>query len=317
TFGGGLVFSCSASPFSVRVGVRRVTGSVSQHVEIVKENPMRDDFTEKTKETLAYRVGMRCSNPNCRKLTSGPQEKSDKALKIGVAAHITAASPDGPRYDQNLSPEQRKSPDNGIWLCQNCGKLVDNDDQRYTVDLLQQWKRISEQAALLEVENLPLPSASSKTDDIELLRFYSQCFDRPAFQDPFDREGSMEAFDKAIEDTITAINTGCLRARDGAILVQAKGKSFLSNPRWREKMDVIVDLLRAVRSRYSLAVQMGQIRIISEYQGRQTYDIRDNEIAEWMDSTRAEILGLFSELCEEANIKSLSFPRFRHRRRYW
>ncbi len=34
----------------------------------------------------------------------------------------------------------------------------------------------------------------------------------------------MEAFDKAIEDTITAINTGCLRSRDGTILAQAKGK---------------------------------------------------------------------------------------------
>jgi hypothetical protein len=274
---------------------------------------MRDDFTDPTKEILARRVGMRCSNPNCRKLTSGPQTKSDKAINIGVAAHITAASSDGPRYNKYFSSEQRKSIDNGIWLCQNCAKLVDNDEQRYTVDLLRQWKHLSEQAALLEVENVSPPS---KTDDVELLRFYSQCFDRPAFQDPFEREGSMEAFDKAIEDTITAINTGCLRARDGGILAQAKGKSFLSNPKWREQMDVIVDLLRAVRSRYSLAVQMGQIHIGPEYQGRQMYDIRDDEIADWMDSTRVEILGLFSELCKEANIKPLSIPRF-HRRRWY
>jgi hypothetical protein len=191
----------------------------------LKKNPMRDEITEKTKETLAHRVGVRCSNPNCRKLTSGPQTKSDKALNIGVSAHITAASPDGPRYDQNLSSEQRKSSDNGIWLCQNCAKLVDNDGKRYPVDLLQQWKVLSEQAALLEVENLV--SHSERTQDVDLLRFYSQCFDRPAFQDPFMEEGSMEAFDRAIADTITAINTGCLRAREGTVLVQAKGKIFL------------------------------------------------------------------------------------------
>jgi hypothetical protein len=59
-----------------------------------------------------------------------------KPLILGVAAHITAASPDGPRYDQNLSSEQRKSPDNGIWLCQNCAKLVDNDGKGSITGLL-------------------------------------------------------------------------------------------------------------------------------------------------------------------------------------
>jgi len=80
---------------------------------------MRDDFDAKTKEMLARRVGYRCSNPDCRKLTSGPQEDPTKAVSIGVAAHITAASEGGPRYDDSLSLEERSSVDNGIWLCQN------------------------------------------------------------------------------------------------------------------------------------------------------------------------------------------------------
>ncbi|HXG23569.1 MAG TPA: hypothetical protein VNJ09_03360 [Chthonomonadales bacterium] len=270
---------------------------------------VRDEFDNRTKEILAHRVGYRCSNPNCRKLTSGPQEDPTKAVNIGVAAHITAASQGGPRYDAGLTSEERKSIDNGIWLCQNCAKLVDNDKQRYTADLLRNWKKLSEQAALLEVENLSPPSQDSVIEDIELLRFYSQCFDRPAFQDPFRREGSMEAFDRAIEDTIIAINTGALRARDGTILAQSKGKSYLSNHKWREKMDTIVDLLRAIRSRYSLAVQTGQIWLGPERDGRQPYGIRNKEVAEWMDSTRAEIVKLFSELCEEAGIPPLHFPR--------
>jgi hypothetical protein len=53
---------------------------------------MRDDFDEKTKEILSRRVGLRCSNPNCRKLTTGPQTDPSKAINIGVAAHITVAS---------------------------------------------------------------------------------------------------------------------------------------------------------------------------------------------------------------------------------
>lgn len=114
---------------------------------------MRDDFSRESKEILAKRVGYRCSNPNCRKLTSGPKEDPTKAINIGVAAHITAASAGGPRFDSMLTPEQRKSPENGIWLCQNCAKLIDSDEKRYNVLLIKKWKNLSEQAALLDVEN--------------------------------------------------------------------------------------------------------------------------------------------------------------------
>jgi hypothetical protein len=113
---------------------------------------MRDDFPLPVKETLAKRVSFRCSNPGCRQPTSGPQEDPIKAINLGVAAHITAASPDGPRYDPALTADTRTSAVNGIWLCQSCGKLVDNDAQRYTVAVLQRWKTISEAAALRALE---------------------------------------------------------------------------------------------------------------------------------------------------------------------
>jgi hypothetical protein len=74
-------------------------------------------------------------------------------VDIGVAAHITAASPDGSRYDPSLTPEQRRSADNGIWLCQNDAELVDNDAVRYTVDCLRTWKVAAEQAAARELEH--------------------------------------------------------------------------------------------------------------------------------------------------------------------
>jgi hypothetical protein len=113
----------------------------------------RDDFALAVKETLAKRVGFRCSNPGCRQPTSGPQEDTSKAINVGVAAHITAASCGGARYNAELSSETRKSAANGIWLCQVCAKLVDNDEQRYSVDMLHRWKTISETAALRSLEN--------------------------------------------------------------------------------------------------------------------------------------------------------------------
>lgn len=116
---------------------------------------IRDDFNLRTKDSLAKRVGMRCSNPHCRQPTSGPEVDPQGSINVGVAAHITAASPGGPRYDPNLTGEQRQSIENGIWLCQNCGKLIDNDPVRYMVALLQQWKLLSEAAALLAIEGGP------------------------------------------------------------------------------------------------------------------------------------------------------------------
>ena len=108
---------------------------------------MGDDFSDVVKRVLASRVGNRCSDPGCRALTSGPQDDPAKAVNVGVAAHITAASPGGPRYDPDLLPEERSSPGNGIWLCQNHGKLVDNDPNRFSVDVLKKWKADAEAEA--------------------------------------------------------------------------------------------------------------------------------------------------------------------------
>jgi hypothetical protein len=122
---------------------------------------MRDEFPKVVAETLAKRVGNRCSNPGCRKRTSGPHTEDDKALNVGVGAHITAASPGGPRYDASLTLEERKGIGNGIWLCQSCGKLVDNDETRYTKEMLLTWKHDAEQEALEQIES---PSTRQKPD---------------------------------------------------------------------------------------------------------------------------------------------------------
>jgi len=267
----------------------------------------RDDFNENVKDLLAKRVGMKCSNPNCRRPTSGPQTLTKATINIGVAAHVTAASPGGPRFDPTLSPEERSSETNGIWLCQNCAKLVDNDDTRYTVAILHHWKQLSEEAVLLEIESpIQAPRPESPTD-IDLIRFYSQCFDRPAFQDYFHQEGSMEDFDRAMADTIIAINTGCLRSRDGAVLSQLKGKSFLQDATWCLSMDTVVDLLRAVRSRYAEAIRSKEIHI-HKNKDSTFYCIHNPEVALWMDETRSQILLMFGEVCDKAGIPRPAFP---------
>jgi len=117
---------------------------------------MRDNFTEEVKQLLADRVGNRCSNPDCQQLTSGPRTDG-KAINLGIAAHITAASIGGPRYDASLSQEDRKSINNGIWLCHRCAALIDKDPDKYTVDKINKWKSEAERLASLELEKKQKP----------------------------------------------------------------------------------------------------------------------------------------------------------------
>jgi hypothetical protein len=108
---------------------------------------MRDDFTEDVKRILAARAAAVCSNPDCRAPTTGPQDDPAKAVNVGVAAHITSAAASGPRFNPSLSPEERRHFDNGIWLCQNCAKIVDNDVARFPEVFLRAWKTDAENRA--------------------------------------------------------------------------------------------------------------------------------------------------------------------------
>ena len=127
----------------------------------------RDRFDEKTKRALQDRAGNRCSNPNCMCLTSGPNADPEKATRIGVAAHITAASPGGARYDPSLSPQERKSAQNGIWLCETCDCFVDKDEKRYPPSLLRSWKAKAEKAAFDETQRgrRPIPRPSEPREE--------------------------------------------------------------------------------------------------------------------------------------------------------
>ena len=109
----------------------------------------RDDFSKPVIDRLAKRVGMRCSYPDCRAPTSGPDMEGG-VTNVGVAAHITAASPGGPRYDETLTSEGRSDISNGIWLCQIHAKLIDDDELAFPASILKAWKETAEMMAALE-----------------------------------------------------------------------------------------------------------------------------------------------------------------------
>jgi len=107
---------------------------------------MRDEFTNKTKELLAKRVAWRCSFPGCGRITIGPGHKDSKdIINLGEAAHINAASSNGPRYDEAMTSQQRESIDNGIWLCRHHARMIDSDYFNYSAATLKQWKTLAEE----------------------------------------------------------------------------------------------------------------------------------------------------------------------------
>jgi hypothetical protein len=51
------------------------------------------------------------------------------------------AAPGGPRYDETMSPEERSSANNGIWMCRDHGKAIDSTDSEFTVERLRESRK--------------------------------------------------------------------------------------------------------------------------------------------------------------------------------
>ena len=127
----------------------------------------RDDFSPTTKDLLAKRAGYMCAFPGCRRLTVGPSEdRATQTTMVGVAAHITAASARGPRYDASLLSEERSSERNGIWTCQTHGKLIDDNPSVHTVEEIARWKKQHEDWVFARVSN----ADNHLTDGISRIR---------------------------------------------------------------------------------------------------------------------------------------------------
>lgn len=100
-------------------------------------------YSPKTiKKLYAFSLN-RCYNPNCYESIG---LKEDTIL--GEIAHIKSYSKSGDRYDETLSDKDKNSYNNLLVLCPNCHKMVDDNPEKYTVDLLYDWKSKREYEAI-------------------------------------------------------------------------------------------------------------------------------------------------------------------------
>ncbi len=127
----------------------------------------RDDFPYKIKKVISQRSAYTCSNPDCNNLCIGPsKEKIDQVNYFGKVAHISAASEGGPRYDPSLTPEERSSIENAIFLCSNCADMIDkNNGVDYNNSVLKKWKEDHEREIRKRLKSQkPLKSTIAELD---------------------------------------------------------------------------------------------------------------------------------------------------------
>lgn len=137
---------------------------------------MRDNFTPKTKEMLGKAVGYNCVRPGCARPTIAIDESRTSLVYIGAASHDSAASPDGPRYDENLTAQQRKALENGAHLCASCARLVDADPTRFPPGVISQWQ-VQAEDSRRELSSNPHGSSGLNFKDacIAARKFLREC----------------------------------------------------------------------------------------------------------------------------------------------
>lgn len=216
------------------------------------EEVARDSFPSKVVVVLAKRAAARCSL--CKLATSGPGQDPGASVTIGVAAHIKGASPGGPRYDGAMTPTQRKGVKNGIWLCQNHAKEIDDDASRYTVPYLEQLKEAHEADIAAEIRS----GTRANVDDDRILAALEVVLDRPALYEPF-ANCRNAYFGKAVSDVVEALNTGVHRLRDGTEIQRVPSRHQLKGKKAGEALAGIVDTLGDLRALHASLVERALI----------------------------------------------------------
>ncbi len=91
------------------------------------------------KMILAFQSGNICAFPECNQSLVVENNGSDGSI-VGEAAHIKGENPTAARYDENMTDGERNHPDNLIYLCRIHHKIIDDQENLYTVDKLLKMK---------------------------------------------------------------------------------------------------------------------------------------------------------------------------------
>lgn len=115
----------------------------------------------KSQKILWGRAGGICSFPGCGRKLIVDATKADDLSLVGDTCHIVAVEPKGPRGGSPLTPDERNEYDNLILLCKDHHKMIDDQHNTYTIEVLHRIKDEHE----AWVRNAHKPDVLKQRDD--------------------------------------------------------------------------------------------------------------------------------------------------------
>ena len=97
-------------------------------------------YTVADRALLWSRSGGVCCFPDCNVMCVQGATDVEPSVTIGQIAHIEAKGGAGPRANPSLSDQERDAYSNLVLLCPTHHRLVDVQENTYTVDILRGWK---------------------------------------------------------------------------------------------------------------------------------------------------------------------------------
>lgn len=94
-------------------------------------------YTERTRIQLAALSGNECAFQDC----TAPIYDTDHNVMVGEVCHIRGKRPGSARYDLNQTDDERDAYENLILMCSPHHKIIDDEPERYTVEVLLEFKR--------------------------------------------------------------------------------------------------------------------------------------------------------------------------------
>lgn len=107
-------------------------------------NPRK--YKPSTVRRLDTLSGTQCAAPYCQNVLIA----RDGETIISKICHIEAAKKYGPRYNSDMTVDDRRHYNNLILLCDACHRIIDNieNEDKYPVSLLKEWKETHETKTL-------------------------------------------------------------------------------------------------------------------------------------------------------------------------
>lgn len=161
------------------------------------------------------------------------------------------------------------------------------------------------------LDRQPPPTPADKA----IISFFVQCFNRPAFKTSFAKEDKEEDYVKAVEDTLTAINTGKLFRRDSTTILKESGSRHeLRNAGWRKNMEKVAQDLQNIKQTYTASVKSGKTRVFkypsdedakkNNTESAYFMPDKDPEAIETIDELRDHAIETLVSICREARVAS-------------